>query len=233
LHAPANRARHASVNTRIQNYRADAGADSRIITNISESPAWRAALLGTVAAGSLWLYSARTARAGPDACDVSVAGVATCQGDQSDGINGAGAVPPNFDQTITTTLNVNALTADITPAATVDGIYFLRIGAGQNIIINSDTTPFDIVVTGAGADGIYAYSRQAGVTINHTGDIDASAGDRGIVALGDGPISITTAGEITGRTNGLRALFTGASPAALAITANGDVVGLLSTGISG
>jgi hypothetical protein len=223
-HAPH---RHASIS----NYAADAGAGSHIITNISESPGWRAALLGTVAAGSLWLYSARVARAGPQPCTISGAApnqTATCQGNQSAGIaSGADFIAADVE-----TLNVNTLTTNIAPAAGVDGIYFNRIGPGQNIIINSDTTPFDIVVTGAGADGIYAYSRQAGVTINHIGDIDASTGGRGIDAMGDGPISITTAGEITGGTNGIRALFTGGGPAALAITANGDVVGIASTGIS-
>jgi hypothetical protein len=47
---------------------------------MSDSPGLRAALLGTVAAGALWLGLPRAAKAGPDACDVSVAGVATCQG---------------------------------------------------------------------------------------------------------------------------------------------------------
>jgi hypothetical protein len=214
----------------IYNYRGDAGAGSNTITVMSESPGWRAALLGTVAAGALWLGLPRYARAGPDACDVSVAGVATCQGDQSDGIDGAGAVPPNFNQAITTTLNVNNLTADIAPLSGVDGIYFHRTGALNNIVINSDTTPFDIIVTGANADGIDALS-DAAVTITHTGDIDASAGRRGISAeLGAGTaLTIITTGDVTAGTSGIFANSAGLG--ALTVTAKGDVIGTTSRGI--
>jgi hypothetical protein len=93
--------------------------------------------------------------------------VATCQGNQSAGIDGAGAVPPNFNQAITTTLNVNTLTTGIAPASGVDGIHFVRLGIGQDIIINSDTTPFSMFVTGAGADGIDAETPGT-ITITHT-----------------------------------------------------------------
>jgi hypothetical protein len=102
----------------ICNYAADAGAGSQIITNIAESPGWRGALLGTVAAGSLWLYSARVARAGPDGCTITGTSpnqIATCQGNQSQGITSAGA--GDFDPADVETLNVNNLTTDITPAA--------------------------------------------------------------------------------------------------------------------
>jgi hypothetical protein len=68
--------------SRIYNYRPDAGAGSNTITVMSESPAWRAALLGTVAAGALWLGTPRDARAGPTACS-TVGTTATCQGNQS------------------------------------------------------------------------------------------------------------------------------------------------------
>jgi hypothetical protein len=70
-------ARDASCRAVPTNYSGDAGAGSHSITNISESPAWRAALLGTVAAGSLWLYSARTARA---ACVNSGGSTYSCSG---------------------------------------------------------------------------------------------------------------------------------------------------------
>jgi hypothetical protein len=212
-HATARPVGHASdCPVTLRNYSADAGAGSHIITNFTEIPGWRGALLGTVAAGSLWLYSARSARAGPDACDVSVAGVATCQGDQSDGIDGAGAVPPNFDQAITTTLNVNNLTTDITPATGVDGIYFYRDGIGENIVINSDTTDGpngakQIIVDGLYADGIFAYSYLGTVDINHTGDIRSNGG-RGIAGLARGPggvgtVDIIARGDIFANRDGI------------------------------
>jgi hypothetical protein len=78
VRAAARPAGHAShCPDAIRNYSADAGAGSQIITNISESPGWRAALLGTVAAGSLWLYSARSARA---ACVNSGGSTYSCSG---------------------------------------------------------------------------------------------------------------------------------------------------------
>lgn len=99
LLAPANFVCPAiETYSRIYNYRADAGAGSQVITNISESPGWRTALLGTVAAGALWLGTPRDAKAGPDPCSsVGIAPnqTATCQGDQSDGITSAGAT--DFD----------------------------------------------------------------------------------------------------------------------------------------
>jgi hypothetical protein len=143
-HAPANAVCAATESySRITNYSADAGAGSRIVTNLSESPGWRAALLGTVAAGSLWLYSARVARAGPQLCTISGTApdqIATCQGNQSDGI----ASGTDFIAADVEILNVNNLTTNIAPAMGVDGIYFHRTGAGNNIVINSDTRPFNI-----------------------------------------------------------------------------------------
>ena len=59
-------------------------------------------------------------------------------------VNGGIRVPAGYS-----TLNVNTINADITPNAGVDGIYFHRVGAGNNIVINSDTTPKAIVVNGA------------------------------------------------------------------------------------
>jgi len=146
VHRPA-----VDSSSRIFNYSADAGAGSQIITNLSENPTWRAALLGTVAAGALWLGLPRTTKAGPTAC-VTVGTTATCQGNQSAGVSSN----TDFNPAVVNTLNVNALTTDIAPASGVDGIYFHRTGAGNAIVINSDTGPFDIIVNGANADGIDA-----------------------------------------------------------------------------
>ena len=229
-HAP----RHSAA---IRNYSAEAGAGSRIITNISESPGWRAALLGTVAAGSLWLYSARSARAQPDDCTLSGTApneIATCQGDQSDGISSAGGTP-DFNPANVETLNVNTGSTDIAPASGVDGIYFHRTGAGNDVIINSNTTPFEIIVNGANADGIDAMS-DAAITITHTGNIDASAGRYGIFAQSGSivlttgeSLSITSEGEVAGGLRGIDARNYG--DGALEIVASGAVTGNSTTGI--
>jgi hypothetical protein len=57
------------------------------------------------------------------------------------------------------------------PASGVDGIRFVSGGSAINIV--SDTTPFSIFVTGAGADGIYTRGTGPGATdinIDHTGN---------------------------------------------------------------
>jgi hypothetical protein len=100
----------------IYNYSADAGQGSAIFTH-TDARNWRAVLLGTAAAGALWFGTLRSAQAAPDAC-LLAGGIATCTGDQSDGItSGALAPPADFPDTYTT-LNVNTLNTDITPAPT-------------------------------------------------------------------------------------------------------------------
>ena len=229
------RSTHRLTPAAIYNYSADAGAGSHIITNISESPGWRGALLGTVAFGALCLYSARVARADPDPCTaVGVAPnqTATCQGNQSQGITSAGA--DDFDPAAVETLNVNSLNTNIAPAAGADGIYFHRTGAGNDVVINSNTGPFEIVVSGDGADGIDAQS-DAGITIDHIGNIDASQGRYGIFAQvnapGAGGISVISEGIVTGSQRGINARNYGTG--ALEIVANGDVTGTNGNGIHG
>lgn len=159
---------------------------------------WRAALLGTVAAGALWSLTPKPARAGPDAC-TTVGATATCTGNQSGGIH-SGA---DFNPATVDTLNVNSLTTNITPPANTSGIYFGRINPGDTITINSDTTPHAISVTGT-ADGIVAVA-PGDVTVNHTGDI-TSAGDNGItVSSGSGIASVTATGAISAFYDGISA----------------------------
>ena len=228
---PPQGGREIETYGRIYNYSADAGAGSQLITNISESPGWRAALLGTVAAGSLWLYSARVARADCAADGPTILNCTdTIAGNVAPGVvNGGILVPDTY-----TTLNVYDLDANVAPDAGVDGIYFHRTGAGNAIVINSNTNPFDIIVTGVGADGIDAMS-DAAITINHLGDIDASLGSYGIRATvsasGTGPLYIAATGEITANTRGIHAFNNGTG--AVTIIANGDVqaIGAFSTGI--
>lgn len=132
---------------------------------MGESAGWRAALLGTVAAGALLLGSARYARAQivPPAapCDDIAGATVTCSGNLQLGIS----TGDPYD-----TLIVNNVTTNIAPAVNVDGIRFVRAGAGDTITIDSDTGTFDIVTTGTG-DGIYARAYGT-VVIDHTGDID-------------------------------------------------------------
>lgn len=199
----------------IYNYRADAGAGSNTITVMSDSPGWRAALLGTVAAGALWLGMPRYARAQvvpPSApCDDVSGTNVICTGNVSAGIK----VTDPY-----TVLNVHDLTTNIAPASGVDGIYFHNT---PSLTINSDTTPFAILVTGVSADGIDAVS-QGAVIITHTGDIDAGAGRYGIYAVAVGTaLSVTSTGEVIGGQRGIEALNFGTG--ALTVTANGDVVG--------
>jgi hypothetical protein len=141
-------------------------------------------------------------------------------------VNGGIRVPAGYS-----TLNVNNITANITPNTGVDGIYFHRVGAGANIVIDSDTTPKAIVVNGASADGIDAQS-QAAITIDHAGDIDASAGRDAIFAQvlsGGTALSITTAGELMGASIGIEARNSGTG--ALSVVVNGDVAGGTGAGI--
>ncbi len=106
----------------IYNYAAEAGHGSQ---TFSTSNTWRAALLGTVAAGALMFGYGRTARAQvmpPVApCNVITGGGTTvnCTGNLSAGVEVNGSY---------TTLNVNTLTANIAPASEVDGINFTSDG---------------------------------------------------------------------------------------------------------
>ncbi len=170
----------------------------------STLPAWRAALLGTVAAGALMLGQDRAALAGPQLCDLlTVPGEAICTGDQSAGILAAAGA--DFDPAFVTVLNVNNLNQDIAPLAGVEGIDF-DVAAG-NVVINSDTTdgpggPFQIITTGAGVNGISGRSQNGNVTITHTGDI--SAGGIGIDGYADaGDVVISATGNIDAGSEGI------------------------------
>jgi hypothetical protein len=194
---------------------------------MSEGAGWRAMLLGTVAAGAVLLATSRTAKANCVGPSPTLTCTGTISGTAAPGVvNGGIRVPAGFS-----TLNVNTISADITPNAGVDGIYFHRTGAGNNIIINSNTMPFDIIVNGALADGIEALSGAA-ITIDHTGDIDASAGRDAIVAQvnsGGTALSVTTAGDLIGALTGIDTRNSGTG--ALSVEVNGDVEGGTGVGI--
>ncbi len=209
---------------------------------VSSSPtpstlsAWRAALLGTVAAGALMLGQNHAALAGPDSCDLmAVAFEATCTGNQSDGIVGDPAGGGDFDPDPADdniiTLNVNNLDQNIAPGPGVSGIFFESNG---NVTIISDTTngldePFQIITSGPGADGIYGSSVVGTVVINHTGDISASGiGIRGYSSfLGVLGVDITVTGDISAAEEGISAE---ASQNVL-VTSEGDITSSARRGI--
>ncbi len=200
-------------------YDARAGAGSDTFDTIGGS--WRAALLGTVAAGAFWCMTPKPVRAGPSAC-VTVGNVATCTGDQSGGI----ASGVDFNPAAVDTLVVNSLAADIAPPANTSGIYFSRSGAGNTITIDSNISPHSISVTGT-ADGIYA-AADDNVTVNHTGDI-TSAGGGGIYALSRyGKTTVTGTGKITALGDGIAAIAYGD----VTINHTGDITSNASIGIN-
>lgn len=188
-------------------YHALAGSGSETFIAINQNPSWRAALLGTVAAGAIWCLTPKPARAGPAAC-ITVGATATCQGDQSGGITSAGGTP-DFDPATVNTLNVNSLTTNIAPTSGTHGIYFHRSGAYNSVTINSTTSPFSISVGGANTNGIDAAGVDA-VTINHTGNITSALG-RGISATSTyGNLTIVSSGAITSADDGINARVTSA-----------------------
>lgn len=109
------------------------------------------ALLGSVALGGMIIGQSRPAHADPDSCTI-VGNVATCTGDQSDGI----LSNRDFDPDSVDTLNVNNLTSGITPASSEHGINFLTDNP-LGVTINADTTGTSgITTTGNDAKGIRA-----------------------------------------------------------------------------
>ena len=218
----------------IYNYNALAGSGSDTFLTINGSGSWRAALLGTVAAGALWSMTPKPARAGPALC-TTVGNVTTCQGDQSGGI----ASGVDFNPATVDTLNVNTLSTNVTPPSGTSGIYFHRSGAYNNVTINSNTSPFSISVTGAGANGIDAAGTDT-ITINHTGDITSAAGS-GIVAQSQyGNINIVSSGKINAFGDGIIATVNSARTnaynyfvnGAVSITHTGDITSANGIGVN-
>ena len=159
----------------IYNYRADAGAGSNTITVISESPGWRAALLGTVAAGALWLGSPR-ARAGrfPQTLATMSCTTATCSGNAVGRRQAASPIPTRRSQRSTSTRDQPISRRP--PASTAS----ISTAPAPATPSSSTTTrsPFDIIVDRRAAPTASMRLSNAAITINHTGDIDASCGPR-------------------------------------------------------
>ncbi|MEM1049256.1 MAG: autotransporter domain-containing protein [Pseudomonadota bacterium] len=158
------------------------------------------------------------ALAGPDVCVVSAGGtVVTCQGNQSAGI----ASGTDFTAPPVTTLNINNLTQDITPAAN-DGVYFY---SPNTIVVTSDTGAFAVRTSGNYNDGFYIYSTVGAVTVTNSGTI-TTQGDYayGIDAYSiTGAVNVTQTGDIT--TQGINAYGIEASSAfgPVTVTQTGNV----------
>lgn len=155
----------------------------------------RAGLLCTVAAGVLYIAQPNPAHA---VCDTAGT-VATCTGDEEDGIqSGTDFLVPPVD-----TLNVNNLDAPgIAPASTVDGINFTA-GVAQDFTINADTSGTDGIATvGNSAHGIIAQQTVGAghLSVTSTGDITTSGQEsQGVILFqtgGDGDLTINSVGSI-------------------------------------
>jgi len=207
----------------LYNYHALAGRGSDTSRAPNEGLKWRAALLGAVATGVLWMVAPCPAKAGPAIC-TTVGTTVTCTGDQSGGVNSA----TDFNAATVDTLNVNSLTTNVTPAAGTAGIQFFRFGASDTVRITSNIAPHSISATGF--PGITA-SAPGGVTIDNTGDIAATgigisalslnggaggtvtiinngaiaASGFGILAGGDAGVTVQQTGDLTSLGTGVRA----------------------------
>lgn len=157
----------------------------------------RICLLKTVASGALCvgiLSQLDQAYADPDLCTIN-GSVATCSGDQSEGIaSGTDFTSPPID-----TLYVNNLDATgITPDPNVDGINFLS-AEPQGITIHVDTAgTAGIVTTGTSTYGIKADSTGIGsIAIQNNGYVksDYSAIEARVLGAG-GNVTITNSGNI-------------------------------------
>ncbi len=219
--------RARNTRTANDNYAADAGGGSRTFIG---SETWRAALLGTVAAGAVMFGYARRAYAQvtpPNAPCNQISGggtTVTCTGDVSTGVSLVNGNGPY------TTLNVNNLATSITPASGVYGIEFTSSAAG-GVTINSNTGAFGIATTNA--DGIYAYAQGGAITIDSTGDI-ASNGGGGIDVFRNGglsAISVTSVGNIVSTFTGIR-VSTGQSTGSVTVNSTGNIASAYSDGIN-
>ncbi|MCP3370526.1 autotransporter domain-containing protein [Bradyrhizobium cajani] len=178
--------------------RFDRGVDTPTLRLVRwPGASWRAALLGSAAAGALSFAVGDPAAAAPTPCVINGA-VATCSGDQSAGI----AAGTDFPVPAVTTLNVNNLTTAIAPASGTRGISFSS--TTTDVTIGSDTGAFGITTTGDNAHGIYAFSDDTAygpvgrVTVTSTGSI-TTTGNRaqGIAAFGYHGAVVTSTGSIT------------------------------------
>lgn len=185
------------------------------------APRWQAALLGTVAAGTLITAQPRGAYGGPAACTTS-GSVATCRGNQSNGITNIGGTP-DFTSPPVETLNVNGLDRNIAPTgAGISGITFASL---NDVTINSDTGAFKIRTTALGAAGILAYSLGGSVTVTQTGDMSTKGNyaDTIYAIATGGAVAITQTGDMTTRGRYAAGIYAVSTVDAVTVTQTGDI----------
>jgi len=190
------------------------------------APRLREAFLGTVAAGALSLAFGGPALALlPVGCSISGGNtIETCIGDQHAGVAITGP-------TTLTTLNVNSLTAAITPMSGTAGISFTSTDA---VTINSNTGAFGI--TTSNANGINAIGSLA-VTVTSTGNIATKGtGTLGIFAagVGTGAVTVTSIGNIaTTGTGAFGIVAENLGAGAVTVTSSGNITASGSNDASG
>jgi len=179
---------------------------------------WHVMRLRAIAAAALMLGWPGMASAGPVGC-TTVGTTATCTGNQSGGITtGVDFLAPPV-----TTLNVNALTANIAPPPTVHGISFINLGTNA-VAVSSATGLFRISTSNA--DGVNIYSPGAPVTLVSSGAISASGlFGAGIMVNGGGAVSVNNTGDIF--VSGLGAVgisaYNGAAAALVVVRSVGNI----------
>jgi hypothetical protein len=155
----------------------------------------RTALLAAGLALSLGL-APLTAHAGPDDCEPGNGGaVATCRGDQSQGVRNLGA-DPDFASPPVHTLQVKDLTAPIAPSGGTEGILFENT-AGGNIVLRSGESDQPVAIETDGAIGIHATSRGTPVQPNPPRDLLLHLPVPGGPAVSGGTIDVETWGDVS------------------------------------
>ncbi len=182
-------------------------------------PAWRGALLGTVAAGALMLAHDNAVLAGPDDCDISVPGVAVCSGNQSNGIV-ASPFGGEIDLDLFPTVNVNNLTQDIAPVGLAPGIALAATGDVTLISNTTDGPEGPVQITTAGAVTAIDVDGE-NVSVSHTGDITSGGG--GISVFSAAGSSGTAYVSFTGNINATASGIVATADEAVEISSEGNI----------
>ena len=193
----------------------------------SQIDQWRAALFRTVALGALMVYGGRPVQAACVGAGTTLTCTGAITGTAAPGVvNGGITVPTTPTNYIV--LNVNNLTNTIAPNSGVDGINMVKT-TSTGITINSVAT---ISATGAGGDGMIAYSRGGTVNVSQTGDVTSALG-LGVYArsnTGTGVVSVTTVGNINSRTTAIVSQSSGGN---VSVDSTGTVTSATAIGIYG
>ncbi len=193
---------------------------------------WRAALLGTTAAGALALAMPSAVRAQvvlnppgtiPAQCQVT-GGAAVCTGNLTAGLDADG--PPLSD------LTIQNLTAAIAPAVNVTGVDFETTATTGDVTITVDTGAFGITASGTAADGINVDADVLGtLTVRSTGHI--TSGDYGILVdnnVNGGRIVVISTGNISAFDT---AIYAGSPQGDVTIVSDGNITSTDDKGVFG